>query len=131
MDDAAGPEALAERRVLRVVLVLGLFLGVEVVEIAEELVEPVVGGQVLVAVAQVVLAELRRRVAERLEQLGDGRVLAAQTFPGAGEADLGQAGAKRVLPGDEGRPTRGTALLTVEVGEPDALAREPVDVGCL
>jgi hypothetical protein len=38
--------------------VLRLLLGVEVVQVAEELVEAVVGGQVLVAVAQVVLAEL-------------------------------------------------------------------------
>jgi hypothetical protein len=33
------------------------------------------GRQVLVAVAEVVLAELAGGVAERLEQLGDGRVL--------------------------------------------------------
>jgi len=38
--------------------VFGLVLGVQVLERAEELAEPVRGRQVLVAVAQVVLAEL-------------------------------------------------------------------------
>jgi hypothetical protein len=71
----AWPEALFESRVLGIVLVLRLLLGVEVVEVAEELVEAVVGRQVLVTVPEVILAELRGRVAERFEQLGDRRVL--------------------------------------------------------
>ena len=74
---AARPEVLLELRVLRVVRVLGLLLRVEVVEVAEELVEAVHGRQELVLVAEVVLAELAGRVAERLEQLGDGRVFRA------------------------------------------------------
>ena len=49
----------------RVVAVLGLFLGVEVVEVAEELVEAVHRRQVLVAIALVVLAELAGGVALR------------------------------------------------------------------
>jgi hypothetical protein len=60
---------------LRVVRVLRLFLRVEVVEIAEELVEAVYGGQKFVAVAKVVLAELTGGVAHRLEQVGERRVL--------------------------------------------------------
>ena len=77
-EHAAGTEALAEVREVRrvgVVRVLGLLLRVQVVEVAEELVEAVRRRQVLVAVAEVVLAELAGRVAERLEQLGDRRVL--------------------------------------------------------
>jgi hypothetical protein len=74
LEHAARPEPLAETRVLRIVRVLRLFLGVEVIEVAEELVEAVVGWQELVLVAQMVLAELSRRIAERLEQLGDGWV---------------------------------------------------------
>ena len=53
-----GPKLLLERRVLRIVRVLGLFFGVEVVEVAEELVEAVHGRQKLVFVAEMVLAEL-------------------------------------------------------------------------
>ena len=66
VDDAARAEVLPEVGELllgRVVVVLRLLLGVEVVEVAEELVEAVRGRQELVAVAEVVLAELPGRVA--------------------------------------------------------------------
>ena len=128
VDHAARAEALLEGRVLGVVLVLGLLLGVQVVEVAEELVEAVVGGQVLVEVAEVVLAELGGRVALGLEQLGDGRVLGPEAEVGAGQADLGEPGAQGVLAGDEGGAAGGAALLAVEVGEADALVGEAVDV---
>ena len=67
---------------------LGLLFGVEVVEVAEELVEAVHGGQVLVAVAEVVLAELSGRVALRLESVGDGRILVLQAQRRAWQARL-------------------------------------------
>jgi hypothetical protein len=60
VDHAAGTRSLIELgKVLDrgPVRQLGLFLGVEVVEVAVELVEAVRGGQELVAVAQVVLAD--------------------------------------------------------------------------
>ena len=57
---------------------LGLILGVQVVEVAEKLVEAVNGRQEFVAVAEMVLAELSGRVALRLEQIGNGRVLLRQ-----------------------------------------------------
>src|SRR4030095_1769399 len=68
---AARPELGAEGRIFRVVRQLRLFLRVQVVEVAVELVEPVDGGQIFVAVAKVVLAELPGRIAERLERLGN------------------------------------------------------------
>ena len=52
--------------VARVVLVLRLFLGVQVVQVAEELVEAVHRGQVLIAIAEMVLPELARHVAALL-----------------------------------------------------------------
>ena len=91
MEDAARAEPLAEVGEVvgrRVVAQLWLLLGVEVVEVAEELVEAVDGRQVLVAVAEVVLAELAGRIAERLEQLGDGRILGAQPERGDGMPTL-------------------------------------------
>src|SRR4051794_14587446 len=54
---------------------LGFILGVQVIEVAEELIEAVHGGQELVAVAEMVLAELRRGITLWFEQLGKGRVL--------------------------------------------------------
>jgi hypothetical protein len=63
---------------LRVVRVLRVLLGVQVVEVAEELVEAVDGRQELVPVAEVILAELPRRVAVVLQELGDRRILGPQ-----------------------------------------------------
>ncbi len=54
---------------------LRLVLGIEVVKIAKELVEAMNGGQELVAVTEMVLAELPGHVAQRLEQFGERRVL--------------------------------------------------------
>ena len=54
---------------------LRLVFGIQVIEVAEELVEAVHRGQEFVAVAEMVLAELPGRVALRLEQFGNGRIL--------------------------------------------------------
>ena len=124
-------EFLPEFRVLGIVGQFGFLLGVEVIQVAEELVEAVHGGQMLVAVAEVVLAELAGGVALRLQCGGDGRVLRLQAEFGAGHADLGQASAVGVLAGDEGRPACGAALLPVVVGETHTLGGDAVDVGGL
>ncbi len=68
VEHAARAELLPESGILRVVRLLGLLLGVEVVEVAEELVEAVHRRQVLVAVAEVVLAELAGGVALCLQR---------------------------------------------------------------
>ncbi len=65
LEDAARPELRAEARVLRIVGILRLLFGVEVIEIAEEFIEAMHRRQMLVAVAQMVLAELAGGVAER------------------------------------------------------------------
>ena len=75
------PNFLLQLGILEVVGILRLLLGVEVVERAEELVEAVRGRQVLVEVAEVVLAELAGHVALRLEQLGERHVLAPAALP--------------------------------------------------
>ena len=114
LQHAARAELGPELGVLRVVGVLRLLLGIEVVEVAEELVEAVNRRQELVAVAEVVLAELAGRVALRLEQLGERRVLLGQSFLGARQADLEQAGAEAGLPGDERGASGGAGLLRVD-----------------
>ena len=125
---AARAELGAELGVLRIVGVLRLLLGVEVVEVAEELVEAVHGRQELVAVAEVVLAELAGGVALRLEQLGERRVLLGEPFLGAGQADLEQAGAEAGLAGDEGGAPGRAGLLRVMIGEDRAFLGDAVDV---
>ena len=120
LQHAARTEIGAEVRILgglRVVGVLRLFLGVEVIEVAEELVEAVHGRQELVAVAEMVLAELAGHIALRLEQFGERRVLVRQAFLRRRQPDLQQAGADRALAGDEGGAAGGAGLLGVIVGE--------------
>ena len=92
-----GPNLARNAGIFRIVRQFRLFLGVEVIEIAVELVEAVHGRQELVAVAEMVLAELAGRIAERLEQFGDRRVFLLQPERGAGQTDLGHAGAQAGL----------------------------------
>ena len=114
---------------LRRVVGMGrVFHRIQVIEVAEELVEAVHGRQELVAVAQVVLAELTRCIAHRLEDRRGGRRLRGQADRGARLADGRHAGADRELAGDEvGTPGR-AARLGVVVGEQHPLRGEPVEV---
>src|SRR4051812_35652921 len=57
-------EPLLECRVLRIVRVLWLFLGIEVVKIAEELVEPMHRWETLVLVPEVIFAKLPGGIAQ-------------------------------------------------------------------
>ena len=125
---ATRAEFLAELRVLWIVQVLRLLFGVQVIEVAEELVEAVHGGQMLVAVALVVLAELSGGVALSLEHGGHGDVGLLPAFLGAGQADLGHAGADGDGAADEGRATRRAALLRVVIGEAHAFLGDAIDV---
>ena len=99
------------------------------IEIAEELVEAVDRRQRLVAVADVVLAELAGSVAEAFEQAADRGIQLAHAHRRARKADFGQAGADAVLAGEERRATGGARLLAVVVQEPEALLGDAVDVG--
>jgi len=129
LEYAARTEFGAELGILRVVFILWLFLGVEVVEVAEELVESVHGWQEFIAIAEVILSELTGRVPLRFEQFGERRIFVGETFFGARQADLQQAGAKTRLPGDERRASRRAGLLRVVVGEDRTFLGEAVDVG--
>ena len=128
VEHAARAELLLELGILRVIGQFGFFLGVQVIEIAEEFVEAVHGREKFVAIAEVVLSELAGRVAERLEQFGDGRIFLLQSDRRAGHAHLGEAGADGVLPADEACAAGRAALLRVVVGEGHPLFRDPVDV---
>ncbi len=131
MNNTPGAELLAKCWILWVVDIFRLVLGVEVVQVAEELVEAVIGGQVLIAVTQVILAELAGGIAVIFQQAGKCRVFFAHTFFRAGKPNLGQAGTKGRLAGNKRSAPGGAALLTVPVGEHGALIGDPVDIGCL
>ena len=129
--DPARAEFLLELGSLRVVGILRLFLGVEVIEIAEELIEAVGRREELVLVSQVVLAELPGRVAEVLHEVGDARVFGLKPDIRARQADLRQSCADGRLPGDERRASRRATLLPIPVGEQRAFFGDAVDVGRL
>ena len=134
MHHPARPESIAEvREILFVGIVrhFGLFFGVEMIEVAEELVEAVVGRKHAVEIAEVVLAELAGRIALVLEAGGDGHDVLLHPDRGAGDSDFGEAGAVDALPGDEGRAARGAGLFAVGIGEHHAFLGDAVDVGCL
>ena len=88
-DDAAGPESFPELRILGIILILGFFFSIEVIEVAEKLVETVIGRQHIVSITEVVLAELTGNIALRLEQSSNGRIFYSHALLGARQADLG------------------------------------------
>ena len=128
VQDAARSEHRLELRVLRIIHIFRLLFRIQVIEVAEPFIEPVDRGQHVVAVAEMVLAELARHVAVRLEQVGEGRVGRGNAFLRAGQTDLGEAGTNGRLAGDECRATGGATLLTIEVREQRAFLGEAVDV---
>src|SRR5271170_6285898 len=70
VDDAARVVALQEIGIIaEPVWAFGFFFRVEMIEIAEEFIEAVIGGQEFVFISKVILAELTRRVTKRLEGL--------------------------------------------------------------
>ncbi len=131
MQHAAGSKSLLECRILGIVRQFWFFFGVQVIEVAEELVEAVHGRQVFIPIAEMVLAELSGGVAERLQHFGDRRIFFLKSDRGAGHADFGQAGTNRILAGDEAGTASGAALLAVPVGERRAFFADAVDVGRL
>ena len=114
--------------VLRIVGVERILHRIEVIEVAEELIEAVHRRQIFVAVAEMVLAELPGGVAHGLQHGGDGRRLRRHADRGAGLADGGQAGADRQLAGDEIGAAGGAARLGVVGVEQHALGGELVEV---
>src|SRR5262245_42295036 len=128
MNNAARPELLSELRALRVVRVLRLLFRVQVIEVAEELVEAVVRGQELVFVTQMILAELSRRVTELLEYLRDGGILRTQSDVRSGQTHFRQSSSNGRLPRDERRATSRAALLPVPVGEHRTFLTDAIDV---
>src|SRR5262249_54053370 len=83
---------------------------------------------IFVAVAEVVLADLRGRISQWLQELGDGRVFLVETNRSGRQTDFGQPGAQSVLAGNERRSSSRAVLLAVAVGESHALLRGAVDV---
>src|SRR5262249_37849076 len=74
---------------------LRFLLGVEVVEIAEPLVEAMHRGQKLVAITQMILAKLRGRIPDRLEHLRQGGIFLLNSAFRTRDANRRHSGADR------------------------------------
>ena len=84
-------------RVPDIVVLFRVLPGIQVVENAEEFIEAVGGGQVLIPVAEMILAELARRVAQRLEHLRERGIFLRQALRGTGQAERYVAAVKGVV----------------------------------
>ena len=126
MDHVARTDFIEQ--ILRVVRMRRVFHRVQVIEVAEELVEPVDGGQELIEIAQMVLAELPGGVALRFERGGDRAGFRRDADLGTRLADRGHAGADGQFAHDEVRATRRAARLGVVVGEQHSLLGHLVEV---
>ena len=134
VDDAAWLHRLDEVAELflgEVVVHLRFFFGIEMVEVAVELVEAVIGRQHAVQVAEMVLAELAGAVALVLQKGGNRNDLVAHADRCGRDSHFRQTGAHDALTGDERRAARRAGLLAVAVGEHHAFLGEAIDVGCL
>src|SRR6185503_18079601 len=74
---------------------------IEVIEVAEKLIEAVRGRKMLVTVAEVVLAELAGGLTVCLKNVCDAGIMRPETKFCTRQTDLGEAGANRRLSGDE------------------------------
>jgi hypothetical protein len=127
MQNVARPDLVLQ--VLRIVRMEGIFHRIQMVEIAPELVEAMQGRQIFVAIAEMVLAELARGVAHRLEHRCDRRRLRRHADGRPRLPHRGEARAHRQLPGDEIGAARGAARLGVIVGEERAVRCQLVEIG--
>src|SRR5205823_3429324 len=100
----------------------------EVIEVAEELVEPMNSGQKLIEIAQVILTELTSCIALRFERRGYRASLRWDPDLGTGLADRGHACANRKLTHDEVCATRRATGLGVIVGEQHAFLGHLIEV---
>src|SRR4029079_16460895 len=116
------------QQLLRVTGVRGIFHRIEVIEVAEELVEAVHRRKEFILVAKVILAKLTGGVTHSFQRGGDRHRLRGYAYGSAGLADRGHAGAYWQLTGDEVRPACRAARLGVVVGKQHAFCGELVEV---
>src|SRR4029077_5172346 len=98
---AARSKRLLELWILRIGQPLRLLLGIEVIEVAEELIEAVDRRKILVQITQVILTELPGRITLSFQELRRGHVAVLGPEGGARPAALRQASTQRALTSNE------------------------------
>ncbi len=86
-------------------------------------------GKEFIAIAKMILSDLRGGIPIGLEEFGDCRVLILDTFFGGGQAHGQKAGTERCLSKNESGTTGRARLLGVVVGEKCPLFGDAVDIG--
>src|SRR5579862_6013855 len=86
-------------------------------------------GEMLIVVAEMVLAELCGDVTLLLEEIGDCRRPVGDSVRGTWKADGQQARPERVLSQNEGGATCRAALLSIGISEDRSFFRQAVNVG--
>ena len=127
-EDFAERLAVRQHHVARIVFLLWFFLRVEVVQVAEELIETMHGRQMLIAVALMILTELACRVAEAFQNSRHRHVGLLPAFFGSRHTDFRHAAPHWNAAADECRATCCAALLSIIVGETNAFASDSIDV---
>ena len=131
VDHAARAKAFTKLRIQRIVRILWLFLGIQVVQVAKELIKTVLGGQKFIAVTEVILAELATGITERFQQFSQRRVFRLNAEVSARDAHLGQSSANGVLARDKCGASSGAALLAIIVSKDYPLIGDAIDIGCV
>ena len=93
VDHAAPGEGFRYLWILGIIIFFGILAGVQVIKNAEERIEAVRGGQMFVPIAEVVLAELARGIAVRLQQLCNRWIFLLHPLRCTGETDGAEADA--------------------------------------
>ena len=125
-----GTMTFLELRVGRVVFVLRFLFGVQVVQIAVELIESVERWQMFVPVTQVVLAELAGGIALRLQHFGERGILGLHAHRPPDHAYRGQACPDGIHARHERRTTGGAGWMRVMIAEHSPFLGNAIDVGC-
>ena len=128
MNHAARTKFLFEFRIFRVVWILWLFFGIQVIKVAEKLIETVRRWQHIVAITKVVFTKLTCLVTTRFQQGRKRWILFAHPLWRAWETHFGQTRADWRLSGNKSSATSCTTLLTIPVSKQRALLGDAVDI---
>ena len=134
MDHAARTEAffkcfaIGHFQIARIVFILRLFFGVQVVEVTKEFIKSMHGGKMLVQVTLVVLTELSCRIAQAFHDRGDGDIGFLPAFLGTGQAHLGHTGPNGNVSAEECRPAGRARLLGIVICKANPFTRDPINI---
>ena len=100
MNDTAWAEFFSEIRILlgvRIVRQFRLFLRIEVIEVPEEFVEPMIGRQMLILITKMIFAKLSCGISHEFQHFSDGGIFRFEPKLCAGQSDFTEPRTKHTL----------------------------------